>query len=721
MRKYLLFIFSTIAGIFIFSDALGQSRILVSRDTEYHYFSGTSEPDPYWYLPGFDDSGWTVDTGYIGYGYDREDVLIADSASSIYLRYRIQIDNPSDFHEANFFADFDDGYIAYLNGKEIVRVNLDKSASHFAFNDLTIRSHAIQTYNWDPSFPMLGYYLDSLQLDSCLVQGENILAVHILNDSLEGSDLQFRLNFYDITRASYNFYSIVSRYKDQVELDSTDLPLFVIETDEWGIPYKNRRRKAFMGIIDNEDGSYNHATDSCNVYYGDVSIEVRGQSSSEFPKRTYRFEFIDSLEADSNVALLGLPADDDWILMGPFHDKAQFRNPMVFDMGHKLNGSYQPRTRFCDLIYNGEYLGLYTLVETIKRNEGRLNIARLRESEISGNDLTGGYIIRYDKPNGDLQIDYPKEDEIQDEQRDYILGFMSRYFTALNSRQFMDPDSGFRKFINDTSLVDYLIVNEITKNADSYLFSTYMYKDRDDRDPRLHFGPLWDYDLAFGNSIFQQGDRTDGWQFDNGTNTRLRVTKLFQDEALVDLFQERWYAAREGCFHTDSLFAYIDSTVAVLDIPQRRNYQVWPVIDKDLFYPNYRSMSYEEEIWNIKNWMTARLDWIDNNIGNIYYPVVMPESTPDTIEDLYFRYDLYPNPFSSELILDVNVAEETEMGIELFDVTGRLRYGETFAIGGGFSQQIIQNSKIQDLARGVYLVRISLNGSQAGIQRVVKQ
>ena len=387
--KPLFVYFLLIAGISLIQ---GQSHLLISPENGFTYFSGTTEPPAGWMMPGFDDSLWESGEGLLGYGYGIEDALVDEEAASMYIRYRFHVEDASDFNEANFFADYDDAYIAYLNGKEIVRVNVDPSIENPGFDHLSSRSHAVQLYGWDDNYPVLGYYLDSVQLDSCVVTGENVIAVQVLNDSIQGSDLQFLLLLFDITHSSYNFYDWDSRYKDQVALDSTDFPLVIIETDEWGIPYSHIRRKAFMGIIDNGPEEFNHPADSCNVYYGDVSIEVRGQSSSQYPKRSYRFEFHDSLENDSNVAVLGMPADDDWILMGPFHDKAQFRNSMVFDMGTMLNGSYQPRTRYCELIMNGEYLGLYMMCETIKRNNDRVNIARLREDEIAGNDLTGGYI-----------------------------------------------------------------------------------------------------------------------------------------------------------------------------------------------------------------------------------------------------------------------------------------------------------------------------------------
>jgi hypothetical protein len=704
-----------------FSKELSGQNLLSNSYDPFRYFAGTSEPDPDWNLPGFDDSGWTLDTGAIGYGYGFEDVQLDPSAHSVYIRQKFNVDNRFEIKEVSLFAAFDDGYIAYLNGKEIARVNVDSSVDKPAYDDLTIRSREWQDVYYDLQLPVLAYYFDSTLLDSCLVNGENVLTFHVMNDSLNGSDLLFYSELYNVTVDYYNYYDRAFRYIRQLPFDSTILPIVYVNTDEFGIPWKNQRVKTFMGIIDNEGDSYNRPDDSCNVYYGDVSIEIRGESSSEYPKRSYRFELNDSAGGDTNVVLLGMPRDNDWILYGPFADKAQFRNKMVFDMGRNLDGSYQPRSEFCEFILNGEFMGLYALTETIKREDDRVDIAGLRPDEISGNELTGGYILKYDKPNSFLEIVYPKPDDIQPEQVDYINGFLADYKLVLNNNGFMDPDTGFRKFINDTSLVDYLIVNEITKNADAYKFSTYFYKDRDDRDSRIHYGPLWDYDLAFGNTIFQQAALTTGWQWATGENSMLSVKRLFQDTSLVNLFQERYHVAREGCFSDARLFGYIDSMVNFLSVPVEYNYQVWPVIDEVLFHPNYISTSYENEIWNIKNWLTDRLDWIDANVDDIFYEVHI---VPDVIQDAgqtSFAYAVFPNPFSDELSLTLSIPLSGSLRIELIDCTGRIQYGENHDVFTGYSEFAMNSKVLQHLARGIYLLRITLNNRLVAIQRVVKE
>jgi hypothetical protein len=694
--------------------------MLIGIKTPYRYMAAQEEPDPSWFTSAFDDSGWVLDTGRIGYGVSFAEVTIPSETKSLYIRYKFNLDNPSAIKEMSFIGDYDDGYVAYMNGKELVRRNIDASIRFPAFNDITFRSHeneeAVQ-------YPVLGYYFDESVLDTLLVEGENTVAVHVLNDTLNGSDLFFYLRLYNLTNSYYNFNSPPYRYKRPYTPDSFDFPIVVINTDEYGIPYKNKRVKAFMGIIDNGPGAMNTQDDSCNVYYGDVSIEVRGNSSSEFPKRSYRFELIDSAETDSNVVLLGMPRDNDWILYGPFQDKAQFRNPMVFDLARKF-GRYQPRTRFCEMILNGEYQGLYSLTETIKREKDRVDIQKLKPSEISGNDVTGGYILRYDKGAYGLQIVYPKEDNLQPEQSHYIGNFMNEYHAALFSDDFRDPEIGYGKYMSDTTLVDHMIMTEFMKNCDGYVMSTYFYKDRADKDNRIKYGPLWDNDLVFGNTQFQDGADPTGWHFEYvwpADNEYIHILRFLQDTAFVHLFQNRWFEARQKQLQTDSLMNYIDSMVTYLHNAVERNYYLWPVIDKDIFYSNYVSLSYDDEIANIKDWILQRLDWIDDHIGDIYYDVeyetILPRDNPDS----YFTLQVYPNPFTEELNLAILSSETLGCRIEIFDVNDRLKYARKQTIENGDSEIKIEGNEISGLTAGFYMIRLTLDDATVITRKVLKR
>jgi hypothetical protein len=557
-------------------------------------------------------------------------------------------------------------------------------------------------------------------LDTCLVAGENVIAVQVLNDSASGSDLYFNLRLYVAQGGNYDIYNNAYRYKKQYAVDSVGFPLVIIETDEYGIPYRNVRVKALMGIIDNGEDEYNTPSDSCNVFYGPVDIEVRGQSSAEFPKRSYRFELKDEYDGDSNVTLLGMPANDDWILFGPFHDKAQFRNKMMFDLGRKL-GHYQPRSEFCEVILNGEFIGLYAITETIKRGDDRVDIARLRVTEISGIDVTGGYILKYDKPNG-FQIDYPKPHDLQPEQNDYIIDYMKKYNAMVFTDDFWDSAKGFRRYVDEVSLVDYMIMTEFCKNGDGYVVSTYFSKDRADRDDRLHFGPLWDHDLVFGNTIFQEGNLTDGWQFEYPNPTEyIYIKRFLEDEAFAELFKSRWHMARESFLSNENLEFYIDSMVNYLAGPVQRNYEVWPVIGEDIFHPNYISTSYENEIYNMSSWIYERLAWIDDNIDNIYYDTTYYATYLQELAGSIFDFGIYPNPISNFATLTFLTERELPVSLTIFTMSGQKIYKQELLLENGYMEVSLTSEVIAAMNPGVYIIRVSSRNQFITNRKFVKQ
>ena len=118
------------------------------------------------------------------------------------------------------------------------------------------------------------------------------------------------------------------------------------------------------------------------------------------PKKQYALETQDDLGNNLNVPLLGMPAENDWILYAPYSDKSLIRNVLAYKLSWDV-GRYASRTRLCELVLNGDYRGLYVLMEKIKRDKNRVDISTLNPDEITGDDLTGGYIIKIDKSAGE--------------------------------------------------------------------------------------------------------------------------------------------------------------------------------------------------------------------------------------------------------------------------------------------------------------------------------
>jgi hypothetical protein len=511
-------------------------------------------------------------------------------------------------------------------------------------------------------------------------------------------------------------YDQKCRYKQSVELDSSHLPILVIESNEMGVPVKRVEVDGMLKVINNSNGDYNIPDDPATDFYGRISIEVRGESSADFPKRSYDFETQDPDGNDTSVVLLGMPKENDWVLQGPFADKSQIRNAFMYNLARKT-GRWHPRVKFCELIMDGEYLGLYTLIEKIKRDSSRVYVAKLKSEEISGEDLTGGYILKFDKGANFMQIQYPKASDLQPEQVNYIRSFYSGYINTLLSNSGLDPEIGYPKYIDYYSLIDYIIFAEMAKNCDAYLYSTYFYKDKDDRNPKLQFGPLWDYDLCFGNAYWQAGDVINAWQFAYPSNYRFRIKRLFQDPGLVNLFQDRWFELRKSFLHQDSLFATIDEMVEELAEPLERNYNIWPVINEYLFTNVYNVADYSEEIAHIKTWLTRRLEWIDENIVSLYYPVTEYSSNHEKYLTDFSLLKVYPNPFSDEINVKLNEESGTNLTFCLIGLDGKVHILPNIYKGGGAFVNLPVPANLPD---GFYMLEIRNNGMPVEQRKVVK-
>ena len=244
-------------------------------------------------------------------------------------------------------------------------------------------------------------------------------------------------------------------------LDSSNLPIVIINTSGQ-IIQDDPRITVSMGIIDNGLGQINHVTDSFNNYNGDVSIEIRGSTSQYYPKKSYAFTPLDSSGNNVEAPILGFPAETDWIFYAPYPDKTLMRNTLAYYFFNRM-GHYTSRTRFVELILNEDYLGVYELHEKVKRDDNRVNISKLTPSDTSGDNLTGGYIIKVDKTTGsgdetwtspwdnDVFFQYhdPEDEDLLDVQKNYIQNYVNLFETALHGSQFADPDSGFRSYADE--------------------------------------------------------------------------------------------------------------------------------------------------------------------------------------------------------------------------------------------------------------------------------
>jgi len=172
---------------------------------------------------------------------------------------------------------------------------------------------------------------------------------------------------------------------------SSKLPLVFIDTNGRQIP-DEPKILVDMGIVWNGQGKENHTSDDFNHYFGKVGIEIRGSSSQMFPKKSYGFETSNQAGEDVDFQILGLPEEEDWILYAPYSDKTLIRNVLTFSLAKPL-GHYTSRCRFVELFLNEEYQGIYVLMEKIKREDTRVDIAKLNRWPVLGQYVWPNYYV----------------------------------------------------------------------------------------------------------------------------------------------------------------------------------------------------------------------------------------------------------------------------------------------------------------------------------------
>jgi len=623
--------------VWLFSQSIDHWETAVFDNDIWKYLEGTFEPDTNWRKLAFNDAGWTQGQGGVGYG-DNDDNTIINPVTSLYLRKTFTIVDTSEIVTAILHVDYDDAFVAYLNNIEIARANIGSVGDHPPYNQGSSSLHEAQMYQGgNPD----AFIINPQLLNTILNQGDNVLSVQVHNDNISSSDLTGRIFLsFGIGNTSSNYSPTPSWFVPPLNFTTSNLPIVVINTNGQTIQ-DDPRIVCDMGIIDNGFGNINSLNDPYNNYNGKISIEYRGSSSQSFPKKPYALETQDSLGNNNNVSLLGMPVENDWILYAPYTDKALMRNFLTFDLGRKM-GNYSPRTVYCELVVNGDYRGVYILMEKIKRDNDRVDIAKLDFDDLAGDSLTGGYIIKIDKYTGTggldwlsdfpdigggslyIQYHYPEASVIAPQQMDYIENFVDSFEYALAGPDFTDSLIGYSKYIDVNSFIDLYIINELSKNIDGYRLSTYMYKDRDDNGGKLTMGPFWDYNLAYGNADYCSGGITSGWEVNGGCggDNPFWFERLLDDTIYQNKLKCRWEYLRDRSFHEDSIFNFIDSVAFYLDDAQQRNFQKWDILGNYVWPNYYVGSTYQDELNFFKNWIGDRLVWIDNNLGGNCYEIL---------------------------------------------------------------------------------------------------
>lgn len=685
-------------------------RTAVYADDPVSYFLGASQPPSDWTATTFDDSDWPAGRGGLGYG-DDDDNTVIPAVTSVYVRYSFDIADAAAIVRAVFHADYDDGFVAFLNGVEIARANiLGQSPPFFAQSPA-----AREALLYQGGLPET--YIIS-EIDDLLQDGKNVLAVQTHN--FQGASSSDMTSLYWLSVGFDSESTAFGAVPDWFAATAftTSLPIMSISTGGTTI-VDEPEIAGRMDIIHNNEGRPNSLLDVPLEYSGSITVEKRGQSSLDlFPKNGYGIELKDSLGNDMDAGFLGMPPEEDWILHGPYTDKTLIRNMLAMHLASEL-GQYASRTQALELFVNGQYEGIYVLMEQIKRNDDRVDVSRLRPEETTGDDVTGGYIFKVDKGEVDwesryntagssteklkFQHVYPRRENIVPEQAAYIQAYVDSFEIALRSPTASFGGKGLSDYVDLASFADHFLVTELSKDVDAYRISSYFHKDKDSVDGRLKAGPVWDFNLAFGNAEGCTAYETDGWMVD----VRCAGANPFWWEVLksntqfANIAACRWNELRAGPYATDAIMDFIDQQEAALAVPAQRNFERWPVLG-EIIWPNPLpfGFTYAEEIDYLKDYVDERLRWMDANMIGICITSV---SDPQEVSSV----DVFPNPTNGHI--SIRTAAAPVGNVEIYDANGQRVLQEAFS----------RDLDISHLPTGMYLLKLRLQTGSV-YRRVVK-
>jgi hypothetical protein len=418
---------------------------------------------------------------------------------------------------------------------------------------------------------------------------------------------------------------------------TSDLPIIVLENLSGGVPDREFQDSSFT-VYDVDP------TTGMSSLAGPADLSTlsaqhrRGKSTYSQPKLNLRIELRDTVGADASHPLLGMPSESDWILYAPWTiDRAMVRHSLMYDLSRQM-GRWAPRTRYVEVYSNydggdltaSDYVGVYVLMEVIKRDDNRVDIDELTPTQSSAPAITGGYILQIDEPEtndaswstsrgyprGGSQFIHvePERVELSQAQVAYIRDYVQDAEDALFGSNFTDPVQGYQAYFDVDAAIDFHILNVFAANPDAFRLSTYLTKDRGGK---LAFGPIWDFDRGMGPDEDDRAADPTKWMSDEAY---LWVTqywnRLFDDPNFEQRWVDRWQELRSTVFSEANLQATLASHTSQLSAAQARNAARWgggiapnggPLADPGL-------NGWEGEISHLENWLLARVNWIDTQM-----------------------------------------------------------------------------------------------------------
>ena len=375
----------------------------------------------------------------------------------------------------------------------------------------------------------------------------------------------------------------------------TGLPILNINTDN--IPVDSRDMYV-NGTLDLFGG----------LNYDDIdnsAIQIRGRGNSTWflhPKKPFQIKF------ESKTNILGMPEDRKWVLLAEYSDKTMLRNKLTYEMGAMSSLDYTPTGEYIELFLNNTHQGTYLLAQKVEESSNRVQIGDDgylieidQQQRVDPDDVFFTPTIFTQEYNSNVFNIKAPNIGYGSPEFELIENHINNFESVLFGPDFTDPDAGYRAFVDLDSFVDWFLINEIAKTVDakwySSIYFTYIPGEK------IKMGPLWDFDLSYGNVDYADSQYVDGfWVKDN-----LWISRMFEDPYFQALVEERfdYYYNSLGYFNQ-----FIDDTSSYLNSAQEFNYGIWQSLGVYVWPNPVYYDTYEEEITHLKQWLSARLNWL---------------------------------------------------------------------------------------------------------------
>jgi hypothetical protein len=413
----------------------------------------------------------------------------------------------------------------------------------------------------------------------------------------------------------------------------TGLPIVNIQTDG-NLPIESKD-DYITGTVSVDGGRGFEDLDS-------TIIEIRGRGNSTWgnPKKPYQ------MKLDSKEKFLDMPKQKKWIFLAEFSDKSLLRNTIAFELGYLSTLDWTPKSEFAEVYINGEYNGTYNISEKVEEKSARVDIGAegfLLEKDTNVQDRvdpddvyfnTSAYqnenIIVIKEPGID-RIDANDFAFEQDSRFIYIRNHINAFEEALFGDDFKDPIIGYPSYIDVDSFIDWFLINEISKNVDARQFSSIYFTHIPGE--KIKMGPLWDFDLGFGNMNYGDPQFAEGWH----VRYHAWISRLLDDPVFVTQVQDRFtdhYLANK-----QYILNKIDEQAELLKWAQHENFNKWQILGVPVWPNPYVWDTYEEEVLYLKTWYEDRMDWLEVAINSLAGESEGPVTTPDNVS-VTFQVDM---------------------------------------------------------------------------------